>query len=48
MFYEFSLVYENGNSLPDKPTEDDLEDAKSLIGTENGRSRKPVGENWED
>ena len=48
MFYEFSLVFENGNSLPEKPAKEDFEDAKSLISTEKNRSRKPVGEDWED
>ncbi|MEX1035910.1 MAG: endonuclease/exonuclease/phosphatase family protein [Sneathiella sp.] len=48
MFYEFALVYENGNSLPDQPTSEDLEEANSLIDTERNRDRKPVGENWED
>ncbi|MAZ02024.1 MAG: hypothetical protein CMN56_02690 [Sneathiella sp.] len=48
MFYKFSLVYENGNSLPEKPTEEDFEDAESLISTEKNRPRNPIGEDWED
>ena len=48
MFYEFSLVFENDNSLPDDASTSDREEAKTLIEAEKDRTRKPVGEEWED
>ena len=48
MFYEFALVFENNNTLPDDPVIDDFEEAETLIDTEKARTRKPVGEDWED
>lgn len=47
MFYEFALVYQDNNSLPDAPSTDDLEEAETLIDIEKDRARKPVGEDWE-
>lgn len=47
MFYEFALVFEDNNSLPDDPSTDDLEETETLIDIEKDRTRKPVGEDWE-
>jgi endonuclease/exonuclease/phosphatase (EEP) superfamily protein YafD len=47
MLYKLALVFKNNNDLPDNPTKEDHEEAKTLISSELNRDRKSVGDDWE-
>ncbi|MBC7280084.1 endonuclease/exonuclease/phosphatase family protein [Hoeflea sp.] len=48
MYYRLALTGSNGNTVPDAPTQDDIEEADEAIKTEMGRDRPPAGADWED
>ncbi|MCW2307323.1 endonuclease/exonuclease/phosphatase family protein [Rhodobium gokarnense] len=47
MYYRFALVPVDRNDPPEKPSEDDREEARDIIRTEKSRDREPIGTDWE-
>ena len=48
MYFHLALTGGGDNEPPEKPDEDDIEEADEAVRTEKNRDRRPAGVDWED